>query len=70
MFAPSSSQETATNLGVAKEMEGEYDEALKYYQAAAATHSGQYRLGGVLSRQRGRMRERGCDYECQDHQQC
>src|SRR5580692_408588 len=27
------------NLGVAKEMEGEYDEALKYYGAAAATHS-------------------------------
>jgi Flp pilus assembly protein TadD len=30
---------TLNNLGVAKEMEGEFDDALKYYQAAAAIHS-------------------------------
>jgi Flp pilus assembly protein TadD len=31
---------TLNNLGVAKEMEGESEEALKYYDAAAAAHSG------------------------------
>jgi Flp pilus assembly protein TadD len=30
---------TLNNLGVAKEMEGESDEALKYYESAAATHT-------------------------------
>jgi Flp pilus assembly protein TadD len=30
---------TLNNLGVAKEMEGESEEALKYYDSAAATHS-------------------------------
>ncbi|MGA8540182.1 MAG: tetratricopeptide repeat protein [Terriglobales bacterium] len=30
---------TLNNLGVAKEMEGEYEEALQYFDAAAGTHS-------------------------------
>jgi Flp pilus assembly protein TadD len=32
---------TLNNLGVAKESEGDYEEALRYYNAAAASHSGE-----------------------------
>jgi Flp pilus assembly protein TadD len=45
---------TLNNMGVAKELEGESDDALRYYQAAAANHSDAAALVTISSTWRGK----------------